>query len=207
MERIKLSLNKIKNKIVKINGQRVEIKPFISNKDVMAINKLCLQQFNIESDLAKNITTIKYLFDMFVIHQCTNIDIAGITLKEVDGKSNVEIDLSTETIEEFDNSQIIKKILPFIINYQEIYDNVKFLIELKNVQNSFKIMGESIPDVSNLGNVLGDSLKSLAEFKEKDPETFNKIVSQVAVDKTVKEGRKEFKETKKKAKTEKAAEK
>ena len=145
--------------------------------------------------------TIKYVFDMFVINQCTNIQIDGIILNEKDGKSNIEIDITSDAIEKFDSSQIMEKIAPHILNYDEVYNGVKFLIELQNVQKAFGTMGNLIPSIDNMGNVIGTSLKSLTEFKDKDPETFNKIIEQALVKDVVKEKREDIKEIKKAKKT------
>lgn len=207
MNKIKLNFNTKQNKIIKLGKDRIEIKPYISSKDILSINTLCLKQFNNMTDLAETFTTIKYIFDMFVIHQCTNIEVEGISLNENGGKSNIEIDITAKNIEAFDSSRIMEKIAPHISNYEEVYEGVKFIINLQNMQNAFNNMGSALPDIDKMGDVLGDSLKSLSEFKEKDPDTFNKIIKQTATKDAVEQGRAEFKETKRTKKTEKLANK
>ena len=201
MNKIKFDFTPKKNKIIKIGNDKVEIKPYIPSKDILSINTLCLKQFSEQDNLAECLTTIKYVFDMFVINQCTNIQIDGIILNEKDGKSNIEIDITSDAIEKFDSSQIMEKIAPHILNYDEVYNGVKFLIELQNVQKAFGTMGNLIPSIDNMGNVIGTSLKSLTEFKDKDPETFNKIIEQALVKDVVKEKREDIKEIKKAKKT------
>ena len=203
MNKIKFDFTPKKNKIIKIGNDKVEIKPYIPSKDILSINTLCLKQFSEQDNLAECLTTIKYVFDMFVINQCTNIQIDGIILNEKDGKSNIEIDITSDAIEKFDSSQIMEKIAPHILNYDEVYNGVKFLIELQNVQKAFANMGNSIPSIENMGKVIGNSLKSLTEFKEKDPETFSKVIEQAMSKDTIKDVREEFKEVKKTKKSEK----
>lgn len=194
----KISIEKkISHKIVKIRGQKVCIKPYISTKELVVISDICLQQFDSFGEDLENLGFIKTIFDMLAIHTCTNIKVNGVKTDSSKQDFGIQIDLKSREIEDFEEKLLIYDIKPYILNYEECYNSVLKSFELKNILNAFSVLSRNIPSMEEMGSGIKAAVESIRELKEKDPSTFNKVVKE-SIEKSAREnGIKEFKKSKK----------
>lgn len=200
MERIDLY---VKNmwETIKVNGSKVILKPMISTSDMMGIAQLCVNQFETIGGEMSQLPLIKTIFDMMVVHYCSNIRVRGVVSDVRKRDEIISISVDKEEIEEFDNSLAILHIKPYIKNYDECFSLLLKILELHNVNSSIVRLGNALPDAETMGEDIKKALETVQEVKEKDPETFNKIVEE-SITKTAREkAQKEVKEAKKKNKT------
>lgn len=194
-KKIKIEMEKIKNKIIKIGKNKVEVIPYISTRHLAAITDVCLQQLD-NVNTFENFGMIKTIFDMFVVHTCTNISIKGINAKESKDEYNVSLDLDLKTISSFEENAYIYYIKEHIVNYEDAYKSVIKAIELKNTFNAFNVFAKNIPDIDQMSEGLKSAFESMKEFKEKDPETFDKVVKETINKQAREDGKKEYLENK-----------
>ena len=198
MEKIDLYVKNMWENI-KINGTRVKLKPFIGTKDMVGIVSVCVNQFDLTERDVDQIPLIKTIFDMMVVYYCTNIRVKGIVVKKDGKKENISIDVSDDDVESFDNSQAILHIKPYIKNYNECFSLLLKTLEMRNVYQSLVGFSMNLPDEETMITGLKTSLEAMQQVKEKDPETFDKIVKEVATQNIREAAQKETK-SKKKAK-------
>lgn len=195
MEKIKIELNSVKNKTINVFKQKVEVKPYLSTKDISDITSIFVD--NINTNGLEDLAIAKCIFDMFVVDRCTNLIVDGISSRQLEEDTKIVVDLDIEKVSAFDNSRIINVIKPHIDNYGDAFSLLIKSLEMKNVRDSFSIIGKSLPNMDNIGEILNTSMKTLVDFKEKDPKTFEKILNQ-GFNKQIKEHVvKEIKEEKK----------
>ena len=199
MERIDLY---VKNmwETIKVNGSKVTFKPMISTSDMMGIAQLCVNQFDANGGEMSQLPLIKTIFDMMVVHYCTNIRVRGVVCDVRKKDEIISISATKDEIEEFDNSLAILHIKPYIKNYDECFSLLLKILELHNVNSSIVYLGNVLPDAETMGNDIKNALESLQEAKDKDPETFDKIVKEVATKSVREKALKETKDAKKKNK-------
>lgn len=195
-KRIKIEIDKIKNKTIKIGKNKIEVKPYISTRHLAGITDICLQQLE-NADSFINFGMIKTIFDMLVVNSCTNILVNGINTKESKDEYNVYTDLDLKKISDFEQNAYIYYIKKHILNYEESYKSVLKAIELKNLFNAFNIFAKNIPDVEQMGESLKIAFENIKELKEKDPETFDRVVKETINKQAREEGKKEYLENKK----------
>lgn len=181
MEKIKLNINnKCENKVVKFLGNKIEVKPFISTKDMLGITSTALEQFETSFDKYKEMPLIKTIFDILVVHYCTNVKVDGVSFEEKDKIEKIKLDLNAEKVENFENSGILQFIEPYIYNYNKCFDFLIKTLEMHNQYQSILAFGNVLPDSETLSNALKQSFEAMVEAKKKDPETFDKIVKEVS---------------------------
>ena len=195
MEKIKIELNSVKNKTISIFKQKIEVKPYLSTKDISDIIGVFVNNEEI-ADM-EDLAIKKCIFDMLVVDRCTNLIVDGISSSPLEEDTKIVVDLDIEKVSAFDNSRIINIIKPHIDNYEGSLSLLIKSLEMKNIRDSVSMVGKNLPDINNIGETLGSSLKALVEFKEKDPETFKKILDQGLNNQTKKQVVKEIKEEKK----------
>lgn len=184
---------------IKINGSKINLKPFISTKDMIAITTLCLNQFDEYNKDMDQMPLIKTIFDMMVVHYCTNIRVKGVDVTRNGSKEDISISIDNDGLDIFDNSLAIYYIKPYIKNYNECFSLLLKTLEMRNVYQSLVGFSMNLPDEETMVTGLKTSLEAMQQVKEKDPETFDKIVKEVATQKIREAAQKETK-SKKKAK-------
>lgn len=178
MEKIEFEFKPVKNKIIKINKNKVEIKPYISTEELSAIIDVCLDTFNSLDDEYNKFVMCKCIFDVFVIDLCSNIKIDGI--KKEQGKDGIMIsgDIQPKVINEIDKSNLVSYIVPYVVNYKESLEQMYKVLEIKNIRDTFVEFGKSVPSADDLNKGLSSVLKEVAELKQKDPEVFDKVIKE-----------------------------
>ena len=178
MEKIKFEFKPAKNKIIKISGNKVEIKPYISTQELSAIIDVCLDTFNSLDEEYNKFVMCKCVFDILVIDFCSNIEIDGI--KKHQNKDDITIsgNIEPKIIEMVDETDLVHFIIPHINNYKECLEQMYKILEIKNIRDTFVQFGKSIPSAEDLSNGLSTAMKEVTELNQKDPDTFNKIVKE-----------------------------
>lgn len=155
----------------KIYGKKVLIKPFLSVKECIGIEKLCIKQFEKEPF---ELGMIKCIYDMFVVSVCSNLDVRGVSTKTDKNVVSISLDLKNEDISDFEENFIAFEVLKYVRNYFEEYCNILEILKMFNTRKSFAILGESIPSPESLSGSMKDTIKILAEEQKKNPENLKK---------------------------------
>lgn len=194
MNKTKIQLEPIQEKKIRVGKQMVFVKPYLSTEDISNIINVFTSN---NSDELADLAVAQCVFDMLVVDTCTNIFVDGILSDKIGEDVKISVDLDEDKVSAFDNSRIIEYIKPHLSNYKDAFCLLIKTLEMRNINNAIKAIGNNIPDVENMGKIIEDSMKTLVEFKEKDPETFNKILNQ-GINKQIKaQAIKEIKEEKK----------
>ena len=174
MKKVKFNFKKVENfKIEMEDGQEIEMKPYISTEDSLAITRLCLDYF--ENTGIDSFPAIRLIYDMAVTELCTSISFDGIKSKNVKGVKTITLDLDADKIVKFENS-LMSDFLCEIRGYEEVFDNIIKAIELKNTYMAIKGLAESIPDPDNMTEELSKVMKEFKTAKEKDPELVDIVI-------------------------------
>jgi hypothetical protein len=194
MDKIKIQSEPIQEKKIRVGKQMIFVKPYLSTEDISNIINVFTSN---NSDELADLAVAQCVFDMLVVDTCTNIFVDGISSEKIGEDVKISVDLDEEKVSAFDNSRIIEYIKPHLSNYKDAFCLLIKTLEMRNINNAIKAIGNNIPDVENMGKIIQDSMNTLVEFKEKDPETFNKILNQ-GINKQIREqAAKEIKEEKK----------
>lgn len=161
---------------VKIKGSKFHVKQIIGTTDMRAITNLCLNHFMDNGRDMAEMPIVKSIFDMMVVYYCSNIRVKGVNIE----KENISLDITSEDVELFENSLALEHIKPYIKNYAECYKLLLKTLEMQNVYESLVGFGAMLPDADKMGETLKASFEALSEAKERDPESFAKIVKEVA---------------------------
>lgn len=194
-------MEETKKKIIKIGKDKVEIRPYILTTEATAITNLCVKRTESDFSGHANLPLVHSLFDMLVVHFCTNIIMKGIGSKKNDGTLEINVEITSDDIDKFDESGIIETIAPHIRNYNECYADIVKTIEMNSVSKAIYSITDSFPNVDKIATTLKDSVKELSDIKEKDPELFKQVLNEAAKQPIVEEARKESQNNKKKKKS------
>lgn len=175
MDKIKIQSEPIQEKKIRVGKQMIFVKPYLSTEDISNIINVFTSN---NSDELADLAIAQCVFDMLVVDTCTNIFVDGISSEKIGEDIKISVDLDEEKVSAFDNSRIIDYIKSHISNYKNAFYLLIKTLEMRNINNAIKAIGNNIPDIENMGKIMEDSMKTLVEFKEKDPETFNKILNQ-----------------------------
>lgn len=178
MEKIKINLNLMDNKIVKIGGNKIEVKPYILSTDMVEITNLCLEQFENNNEPFSALAWMKCFFDILVVYKCTNIKIDGIVEKENKNGKNISISLNSEITTQFEMSGIIEKVSPLIINYRDAYSQVMKVIETKNVYNAFNVLTRNLPSADEIQNALKNGVEEFNDVKKTYPDLVERVINE-----------------------------
>lgn len=189
MEKIKFEFEEVKNKVIKIGKNKVEVKPYLSTEDISVIMQLCNEE--VETDI-NNYDKIKCIFDILVIEKCTNIQVQGVETKTNNGKIRTTINIDNNTIAEFENTGLLEKISPYIFNYNTALNQLFWALGIKSIYNAFKIFNLSIPTGDQIEKTLNSTLIEMKKFRDEDPKTFEKILNQHSNKEIKKEAVKEY---------------
>lgn len=167
MKKVKLNFKKVENLKTEIDGQEVEMKPYISTENALAITRLCLDYF--EHSGIDFLPALRLVYDMAVTELCTNISFDGVKSKKVKGVTTINLDFNEDQVVKFENSPIRERLWN-ISYYKEVYNEILKAIELKNTYMAIKGLAESIPSADSMGETLNQVLRELKKVKEEDPE-------------------------------------
>lgn len=189
-ERVKVDFLEIKPKIIKLGKTKIEIKPFISAKDILIANRVCLKEFfrDVEEmeDRFVLFPEVRIAFDTVVLNNCTNIDFNGVKYDDL---------LS---------SGIMDLVRKSIFNYEEAFNLVLESIRLKNVECALGLVASSLPTEESMNKTMHNMSTLVKDMKDTDPELFKKMLGVTATAQAKKDNTISFIEEKEKIKAEKA---
>lgn len=167
MSKIKIDVLPIKNKIIKYNKSKFNLRPYISAQDIEIINDLCVKEFlkNIDKEdgMFTNFPHIRIKFDIIVLNTCTDIDFEGWTYDSV---------ISSGLM------QLIRK---NIFNYDEVFDLITKNIELLNVTNYLKNIALALPSEEKMKANISELNKAMNDFTKDNPDLVKKVVESTLV--------------------------
>ena len=167
MSKIKIDVLPIKNKIIKYNGSKFNLRPYISATDIEIINDLCVKEFlkNIDKDegIFTNFPHIRIKFDIIVLNTCTDIDFEGWTYDSVI------------------SSRLMQIIRENIFNYEEVFNLITKNIELLNVTNYLKNIALALPSEEKMKANISELNKAMNDFTKDNPDLVKKVVESTLV--------------------------
>lgn len=193
-------MEEAKKKIIKTSKGKIEVRPYILTTEATAIANLCVRRTEDDLNGHANLPLVHSLFDMLVLHFCTNIAIKGISSKKNDGSLEINVEITSEDIDRFDEEGLAEIIAPHIRNYNECYADIIKTIEMESISKAIYSITESFPNVDKITTTLKESVSELSDIKEKDPELFKQMINEASKQPIVEEARKEYEKNKKKKK-------
>lgn len=167
MSKIKIDVLPIKNKIIKYNGSKFNLRPYISATDIEIINDLCVKEFlkNIDKDegIFTNFPHIRIKFDIIVLNTCTDIDFEGWTYDSVI------------------SSGLMRIVRENIFNYDEVFNLITKNIELLNVTNYLKNIALALPSEEKMKANINELNKAMNDFTKDNPDLVKKVVESTLV--------------------------
>lgn len=167
MSKIKIDVLPIKNRVIKYNGRKFNLKPYISAQDIEIINDLCVKEFlkNIDKEegIFANFPHIRIKFDIIVLNTCTDIDFEGWTYDSVI------------------SSGLLQLVRENIFNYDEAFNLVTKNIELLNVTNYLKSIALALPSEEKMKTNINELNKAMNEFTKENPDLVKKVVESTLV--------------------------
>lgn len=167
MSKIKIDVLPIKNKIIKYNGSKFNLRPYISATDIEIINDLCVKEFlkNIDKDegIFTNFPHIRIKFDIIVLNTCTDIDFEGWTYDNVI------------------SSGLMRIVRENIFNYDEVFNLITKNIELLNVTNYLKNIALALPSEEKMKANISELNKAMNDFTKDNPDLVKKVVESTLV--------------------------
>jgi hypothetical protein len=131
---------------------------------------------------------IKSIFNIAVVGLQTNVEI--LEFKKVVESDNVSIniDINSDKIKQYENTEMFGKILGEIGNYRGAWDLVVKTIELENTKNAFDKVVESLPSET----AMNDSLSMISGFLKENPDFAKGLIKEQLKNRAVELGEKEF---------------
>ena len=191
------NLKEQKNKVVKFDGQKIEIRPYILTNEKVMISDICSSQFydRNKKEKSESLHLIRLLFEMITTQLCTNIDIEGVELKyKGDKLSSILVNIKENTIEKFEKSCISSIVKDNVADFEIIWANV--VSDIKSEATTSKILdvlNGFVPSDEKQENMIKEISDTLNKFAKEHPQE-----AKDAVLKPIQESvRKELKENKK----------
>ena len=167
MSKIKIDVLPIKNKIIKYNGSKFNLRPYISATDIEIINDLCVKEFikNVDKEegIFSNFPHIRIKFDIIVLNTCTDIDFEGWTYDSVISSGLMQI------------------VRENIFNYDEVFNLITKNIELLNVTNYLKNIALALPSEEKMKANINELNKAMNDFTKDNPDLVKKVVESTLV--------------------------
>ena len=161
MEKIKLFLNVLKNKTIKYQGQKIEVKPYIDRKGMVVLTNLALTNYKDNEDMSMDkfqlISDVKISFDIAVLEMCTNIDLKGLEINDI-------------LI-----SGLIENVTPHIINYNAVWEIVRQAMMDKNTYEGLGILSKAMPTAEEMSKNFQEMEKVL-ELLNNKPELLKEVL-------------------------------
>lgn len=188
MEKIKFNFEEQKNKIVKFEGQKIEIRPYVLTSEKAIISDICCQQIKAQNEDKKrnSIHTARLVFDMVLVALCSNVEIDGVKTQIKKNKViGVSIDVKEPILEQFEKSGLALFIENNIDNCEKIWqDTVKDIeIATNNLIALFDDLKKLIPSEEKQKAVLSELKTTIEDFAKKNPniakETLTKPIKEV----------------------------
>lgn len=163
----RIDLVNIKSKLIKFNRQKFNIRPYISAKDILIANQLCVEEYlkNVDQEegLFKDFPLIRIKFDIVVLNCCTDINLEGWEYDSVISSGLMQVVRSN------------------IFNYNEVYDIIIENIRLLNVSNCLKLIAKTLPSQEKMEQNIKELSGVMGDFVKNNPDTTKKLVESALV--------------------------
>lgn len=163
----RIDLVNIKSKSIKFNGQRFNIRPYISAKDILIANQLCVEEYlkNVDQEEGTfvDFPLIRIKFDIVVLNCCTDINLEGWEYDSVISSGLMQVVRSN------------------IFNYNEVYDIIIENIRLLNVSNCLKLIAKTLPSQEKMEQNIKELSGVMGDFVKNNPDTTKKLVESALV--------------------------
>lgn len=190
MEKIKFNFEEQKNKIVKFEGQKIEIRPYVLASEKVIISDICCQQIKTQTEDGKrnSIHTARIVFDMVLVALCSNIEIDGVKMQIKKNKVvGVSIDVKEPILEQFEKSGLALFVENNIDNCEKIWeDTVKDIeISTNSLVALFDDLKKIIPSEEKQKAILSELKTTIEDFAKENPniakETLTKPIKNVVL--------------------------
>lgn len=163
----RIDLVNIKSKSIKFNGQKFNIRPYISAKDILIANQLCVEEYlkNVDQEEGTfvDFPLIRIKFDIVVLNCCTDINLEGWEYDSVI------------------SSGLMQVVRNNIFNYNEVYDIIIENIRLLNVSNCLKLIAKTLPSQEKMEQNIKELSGVMGDFVKNNPDTTKKLVESALV--------------------------
>lgn len=177
MSKIKIDVLPIKNKIIKYNGSKFNLRPYISAKDILIANELCVEEYlknvDTENGVFKDFPLIRIKFDIVVLNRCTDINLEGWEYDSVI------------------SSGLMQLVRENIFNYDEVFNLITKNIELLNVTNYLKNIALALPSEEKIQQNIEQLSKTMTTFTKDNPDLTKKIVESTLVANSIEKSKSE----------------
>lgn len=179
MEKVRIPFYPLEKKVIKFNGFRFTVIPYLDLEDVFVASQNCINEFFRISDKDQSqyalFPAIKLAFDAVVINQCTNINLDGVEWSDII------------------RSGIMQKIRKEIINYDSAWAEVLEGIRLQNVYVGLHTITETLPNEEEMKQNIKDTTEMISQLNKDDPQTLKKMIKTVAMTQGIEQIRAEAK--------------
>lgn len=178
---MKLEFKKKEDTIIKYNGQKISVKPYLTSEDMIIATEIALRSC---SDSIKEINEFatlpnaKVAYDFCVLKKCTNIEIEDTDIDDII------------------LSGIIDVISPYIYNYKSTLEMIYLAISNQTLYKGLNLMATSIPTEEKMKSTITD-MSAFVQELNKNPDILRKVAEFVAVTQVKEEAKKEIKSKKK----------
>lgn len=197
MEEINLDiyLGEPSKKKIKINGEKIEIRPFLTTEEKMLLSKICYSQYIKYLDDKDNKQfaswhLVRLVFDLLVASICTNIKIDGVTIQYKDGfMVDAKMNLDANKVLAFDKSCVAQVVKENVWNYQDSWDEVVRDIDDKehSAMAGVEAIVKQLPSIKQQKKVLDDATKMIQDFSKQYPDIASDVIKKTAIEKNKKD--------------------
>lgn len=193
MNEMKFNFLPQKNRVVKFQGTKIEVRPYLTLREKSLINQICFNKFKGDENSENNIHLIRDVFNLCVLALTTNIQVPGITFSQDGDNLSLDIDVKEEIITDVEASGIFDVIIANVPEYERVWADI--LTGVENA-NSFVSFASMLPNAETQKKDIEELKTLVADFNEKHP----KEAADVAMKKVIAAVKTEKKETKAKNK-------
>ena len=165
MERINIEkTKKINTKKFLIGMKIVRVNRFIDTETAILLNSLCSDFLVDNANIGiMNIPLFQKIFDMVVLHKCTNIKVDGIVEIEEDGKKTVKVNTTESIINNLDNNKVLQKVKKVILNYNDVWQNLLTYLNNQVVLSIVFALDKKIPTETEISEILKETSKNIKD--------------------------------------------
>ena len=176
-ENKRIDLINIKNKIIRYNGQKFTLKPYISANDMLIANQLCVDEYlknvDTENGVFKDFPLVRIKFDIVVLNRCTDINLEGWEYDSVI------------------SSGLMQLVRDNIFNYNEVLNTIIENIRLINVSNCLNLIARALPSEEKMQQNIDQLSKTMTTFTKDNPDLTKKIVESTLVANSIEKSKSE----------------
>ena len=168
-----LILKKKENVVVKVDGQKILVKPIINYQDQIILTEVCVNKFNADGE--KKVWTIpacNLIFNLGVLALQTDIEVNGVKKETKDKENILTFDIDADDIEYYTESGIFQKVFDKVENYKSTWENIRYVLQIESLKYCIGEIGKGLPTVEEMQNAIGDMKKAIDD----NPQFIEKVV-------------------------------